>query len=184
MKVKPGKRTDEVVLELGRRDEPLLTAAGAAAFAIKRILVPLDFSECSKKALRYALALARQHSAALVLLYVAGTTPAYGPLDYAPVDFGNVQQEMEAGAAKQLAKMIEDEIGDAVPAEAIIRAGMASTEIVEAARELTADLIVISTHGRSGLKHVLLGSVAEQVVRHAPCPVLVVREREHEFLRG
>jgi universal stress protein A len=183
MKVKPGKRTGEVVLEVGRRDEPLLSTAGAPEFSIKRILVPVDFSDCSKKALRYALALAREHSGSLDLLYVAAL-PSYGPVDYGPMDYGNLQEEMVASATKELAKTIAEEIGKAVPAEAIVRSGVAAREIIDVARTLPADLIVVSTHGRSGLKHVLLGSVAEQVVRHAPCPVLVVREREHDFVKN
>jgi universal stress protein A len=182
MKVKPSKRSGEVVLELGRRDERLLTAAAATEFKIKRILVPLDFSDCSKKALRYALALARQHSAALDLVYVV-PAPSYASGEYGPIDYGNLQQELEEGAAKELRKTIAEEIVDSVPAGPIIRTGAAGREIIDLARSLPSDLIVISTHGRSGLKHVLLGSVAEQVVRHAPCPVLVVRESEHECLR-
>jgi nucleotide-binding universal stress UspA family protein len=182
MKVKPSKRSGEVVLELGRRDEPLLTAAAAPEFKIKRILVPLDFSECSKKALRYALALARQHSAALDLVYVVPLTP-YSSGDYGVIDYSYLQEELEESAGRELRKTIADEIVDSVAAGPIIRTGAAAREIIDVARSLPSDLIVISTHGRSGLKHVLLGSVAEQVVRHAPCPVLVVRESEHECLR-
>jgi len=182
MKVKPNRRTGEVVFEFGRRDEPLLAASAAPEFKIKRILVPIDFSECSKKALRYALALARQHSAALDLVYVV-PTPPYGAGEYGPVDYGNLQQELEQNAAKELGRTISEEVADSVRAGPIIRVGSAGREIVDVARTIPADLIVISTHGRSGLKHVLLGSVAEQVVRHAPCPVLVVRECEHEFLK-
>lgn len=183
MKVKPSKRTGEVVLEMGRRDEPLLAAAAAPDFKIKRILVPLDFSDCSRKALRYALALARQHSASLDLLYVV-PTPPYGSGEYGPVDFGHLQEELEETAERELRKTITEEIVDSVPAGAIVRTGAAAREIIDVARGVPSDLIIISTHGRGGLKHVLLGSVAEQVVRHAPCPVLVVREKEHEFLAG
>jgi len=183
MKVKPGRRTGKVVLELGRRDEQLLAASAAPEFKIKRILVPIDFSECSKKALRYALALARQHSATLDLLYVV-PTPPYGAGEYGPVDYGDLQEELQENAARELGRTISEEVGKAAPAGPIIRTGAAVREIVDVARTIPADLIVISTHGRSGLKHVLLGSVAEQVVRHAPCPVLVVRECEHEFLKN
>ena len=69
-----------------------------------------------------------------------------------------------------------------IGAEALVRAGQPYYEITTAAKELDVDLIVITTHGRTGLKHALLGSTAERVVRHAPCPVLTVREREHDFI--
>jgi len=68
-----------------------------------------------------------------------------------------------------------------VSTETSVRSGQPAFEIIEAAKVLPADLIIMSTHGRTGLKHVFLGSVTEHVVRQAPCPVLVVRDREHEF---
>ena len=77
-----------------------------------------------------------------------------------------------------------EEIGASAAWKIAVRPGRPATEIVEAARELAADLIVIATHGRTGLQHVLLGSVAENVVRHAPCPVLTVREHEREFVES
>jgi nucleotide-binding universal stress UspA family protein len=83
-----------------------------------------------------------------------------------------------------LANLVKEFVHGEVPAETVVRNGTPSMEIVELANTLPADIIIISTHGRSGLKHVLMGSVAEHVVRHAPCPVLVVREREREFLAG
>ena len=76
------------------------------------------------------------------------------------------------------------EMKDFVPSQAILREGNPSVEVVRAATELGSDLIILSTHGHTGLAHVLLGSTAERVVRYAPCPVLVVREREHEFIAG
>jgi universal stress protein A len=183
MKVKPSRHAGEVLMEIGGRDERFLATTTAPEFGIKRILVPLDFSDCSKKALRYALALARQHGAALDLLYVLPTLP-YGSGEYGVFDYGKLQEDMKASAEMKLAKTLSEEIGQcpSVRAGSILRIGTAAREIVDVARTLPADLIVIATHGRTGLKHVLLGSVAEQVVRHAPCPVLVVREREHEFV--
>jgi nucleotide-binding universal stress UspA family protein len=76
------------------------------------------------------------------------------------------------------------DIGNSVKTQAIIRIGQPASEIVDVAQELQSDLIILSTRGRSGLAHVFLGSTAEKVVRHAPCPVLVVREKEHEFING
>jgi nucleotide-binding universal stress UspA family protein len=79
---------------------------------------------------------------------------------------------------------LHEEVGDTVPATKQTRIGRPASEIAAAAKELDVDLIIISTHGHTGIKHVLLGSVTENVARLAPCPVLVVREEEHEFLRG
>jgi universal stress protein A len=75
-------------------------------------------------------------------------------------------------------------IGKIVTSRSVLRIGRAPDEIVAVARETGADLIVISTHGRSGLAHVLLGSTAEKVARQAPCPVLIVREKERDFITG
>jgi nucleotide-binding universal stress UspA family protein len=183
MKAKPGKRTGDVVLELDRRDEPLIAAAESGPFQIKRILVPIDFSDCAKKALRYALPFAQQQGATLVLLYVV-PTPPYGFGEYTSVNYAPLEIEMSAGGKKALADLAKAEIGNGARTEIAVRTGSAGVQINDFARSLPADMIIISTHGYSGLKHVLMGSVAEYVVRHAPCPVLVVREHEHEFLRS
>jgi universal stress protein A len=89
---------------------------------------------------------------------------------------------MKVGGEKELAKLVASEVPNEIPADTLVRVGSPAREIVEIARNLPADLIVISTHGRTGLKHVFLGSVTEHVVQRAPCPVFVVREREHEIL--
>jgi universal stress protein A len=184
MKAIPTKTPGEVRLELNRRDEPLMDAATRTAvkspFKLKRILVPIDFSDCSKKALQYALPLAREQQAAITLLYVV--PPAYGSGEYPAIDYAQFEASLRESGEKQLAKLAVDEVRGEVPGDTLVRAGSPSREIIEVARSLPADLIVISTHGRTGLKHVLLGSVAEHVVQRAPCPVFVVREREHECI--
>lgn len=181
MKIKPTKHAGEVLLEVNRRDEPLLAAGGTAPFHVKRILVPIDFSECSKKALRYGLELAKLHSAAITLLYVV-PNPSYGAIEYGGIDYAGLEAQMREDGRKELAVLVTNELRGRVKADAEIRTGSAGVEIVEVAKQLPADLIVVSTRGRTGLKHILLGSVAEHVVRHAPCPVLVVREKEHDFI--
>jgi nucleotide-binding universal stress UspA family protein len=184
MKAKPTTKPGAVTLELNRRDEPLLDAATLTAvkpsFKVKRILVPIDFSDCSKKALQYALPLAKEHQAAITLLYVVA--PAYSAGEYGGIDYAQLEASMKDGGEKELAKLAIDEVGGEVSTDTLVRVGSPPREIVELARSLPADLIVISTHGRTGLKHVVLGSVAEHVVQRAPCPVLVVRECEHEIL--
>jgi len=184
MKARRTRNPGEVTLELNRRDEPLMDAATRMAvkspFKIKHILVPIDFSDCSKKALQYALPLAKEHEAALTLLYVV--PPAYSAGEYGGIDYAQLEASMREGGEKELAKLAVDEVRGEVSADALVRVGSPAVNIIEVARSLPADLIVISTHGRTGLRHVLLGSVAEHVVQRAPCPVFVVREREHEIL--
>jgi len=186
MKAKPTKHSGEVVLELNRRDEPLMDAASrgttASPFQLKKILVPTDFADCAKKALQYAIPLAKQHAAALTLLHVVPSNYAVG--EFGGIDYASLDADMRASGGKQLAALVVDEVRGEISTDTLIRSGSPAVEIIEVAKSLPADLIVISTHGRSGLKHVFLGSIAGQVVRLAPCPVLVVREHEREFIAG
>lgn len=184
MKARPTQKSGVVTLELNRRDEPLMEAATRTAvkspFTVKRILVPIDFSDCSKKALQYALPLALEHQAAITLLYVVA--PAYGGVEYGAINYVELEATMRASGEQQLAELAAAEAREGVSFEILVRMGSPISEIIGTAQSLPADLIVISTHGRTGLKHVFLGSVTEQVVQRAPCPVFVVREREHEIL--
>ena len=183
MKAKPTKQPGTVMLEVDRNDEPLLAAASerTTPLRMKHILVPIDFSDCSKKALRYAVPLAKQHEADLTLLYVL-PAPAYAAGDYGGLPTGGLEDEMRASSRRELAALAVDEVERQVPTDVVIRSGSAANEIMNLARSLPADLIVISTHGRTGLPHVFLGSVVERVVQRAPCPVLVVREEEREIV--
>jgi len=142
-------------------------------FRAQTILIPLDFSEPSRDALKYAYSLAEQHGGKLVLFYslepVATPDFAYHPLMMEP-------REAIATAEQRLRKICSAEgIDESKIAQIVVRQGVAHVQITETARALQADLIVIATHGYTGLKHALLGSTAERVVRHAHCPVLVVR---------
>jgi nucleotide-binding universal stress UspA family protein len=184
MKAKPTSKRGEVSLELSRCDELLMDAATRTAvkspLKLQRILVPIDFSDCSKKALQYALPLAKEHGAGITLLYVV--PPAYGAGEYGGIDYAQLEAGMKEGGGKELAKLVADEVRGEARAETLVCVGSPARQIIEVARDLPADLVVISTHGRTGLKHVFLGSVTEHVVQRAPCPVFVVREREHEIL--
>lgn len=184
VKARPAHKPGEVTLELNRRDELLLDAATRtavkSALTLKRILVPIDFSDCSKKALQYALPLAKEHRATLTLLYIV--PPAYRGDEYAAINYAQLEESMIEGGKKELTKLATDEVPDGLSSDILVVVGSPAREIIETAKSLPADHIVISTHGRTGLKHVFLGSVAEHVVRRAPCPVFVVREREHEIL--
>jgi universal stress protein A len=151
---------------------------------LHRILVPIDFSDHSKKALQYAIPFAEQFKASVDLLYVV--EPAIYPADFSfgQVGFPSVEDELRLRGGEELQVLIKKEIGTRVPARSAVRTGKAFHEIDQYATEESIDLIIIATHGHSGMEHVLFGSTAEKVVRHAPCPVLVVREKERELLRS
>jgi universal stress protein A len=187
MKVKPTPKRGRVVVEVDRKDEPLLAAAEQAAtpspspFNLRRILVPTDFSDCSRKALEYAIPLARQFGARLLLLHVLPVSYFVGS-EFGPVDFPVPEAEWRTSSERELRTLAERTIGSQVPFDTEVRQGQPMVEITACAVESQADLILLSTHGRTGLRHVLVGSVTENVVRYAPCPVLVVREHEHDFV--
>ena len=149
-------------------------------FHIGKILVPIDFSEPSRKALHYAKLFAQQFEASLTVVH------AVEPLSYPP-DFAVVPllpPDVEEARTRELETQLRElaaSVGGGVKVESVIRNGRVWQEIVDYAKATDVDLIIISTHGYTGLKHVLLGSVAEKIVRHAPCPVLVVRDEEHDF---
>lgn len=147
--------------------------------AIRSILVPTDFSRFSEKALDYAAAFARQCGARITLVHVI--EPIATP-DFA-VSFPIALQTEKA---QEFCKGVLDQIGQKHDLTELLEGklicfGRPFSKIVEAARTLKTDLIVIATHGYTGLKRTFLGSTAEAVVRHAPCPVLVVRSAERDF---
>ena len=152
---------------------------------VKRILAPIDFSPDSEKALKYALRLAQQFGAQVVLFHV--TEPQAYMGEYMPPgamvdwDASVLQKASEKLTTTEAALVVAAEDRQ-VETECHLGTGVAHHEIVQAAQTLEIDLIVISTHGRTGLRHMLMGSTAERVVRHATCPVLVVREKEHDFV--
>jgi nucleotide-binding universal stress UspA family protein len=146
---------------------------------LRTILLPTDFSECAESALRYAADFARQSGARLLCLHVVEpTAPAvgYGPAVEAlpPADFGG---QLEESAAGELPRLAAREECAGLEVEEVLAHGEAAAEIVRVARERGADLIVISSRGRTGLGRMLFGSTAESVVRHAHCPVLVVKPK-------
>lgn len=148
-----------------------------ASLKLSKILVPVDFSEESKKALNYGLGFARQFGATLVLLHVVEVIVYPGEIGYGSFMPPMTEETLAANAKARLETMAK-EITLPTPVQTLVRLGSPFTEIVAAAKDEDLDLIVIATHGYTGLKHVLLGSTAERVVRHAPCPVLTVRVRE------
>jgi nucleotide-binding universal stress UspA family protein len=152
---------------------------------INTILCPVDFSENSEHALNYALTLAILNKAKLHLLHVV--EPFTYPL--MAETFGPQLQEVEI--AMEIERAAQKQLDDRVAGLTIEYPNVAGRqitgnpfiEIIQAARSLQADLIVMGTHGRTGLAHILIGSVAEKIVREAPCPVLTVKHPEHKFVK-
>jgi nucleotide-binding universal stress UspA family protein len=145
---------------------------------LRRILVPTDFSETSAAALRYAIALARRFAARVYLLNVADD-PAIGTEDEYPI---GIFVTMQNAAYDRLRRLLTEQDVEDLQPDYATRVGLPAEEIVRYAREHAIDLIVMGTHGREGVMRVVLGSVAETVVRRAPCPVLTVHHPEREFV--
>lgn len=145
---------------------------------IERILVPVDFSDHARAVLDWAAHLAEEHGSRVLLLHVYHLPVEFQQLEgaYLPADFwSNVKSEAE----QQLGEEAEGLRGRGLEVEALVREGYPATVIIEEACTQQADLIVIGTHGHTGLKHLLLGSIAERVVQKAPCPVLTVKSPEN-----
>jgi nucleotide-binding universal stress UspA family protein len=141
---------------------------------VRRILVPTDFSPPSHAALDMAIELGRRFGAEITLMH-AHQVPSYlYPEGMMPVS-ADILADLERSIVAELGRLAAFASAAGVPAATRHAIGIAVDEIVRAASELPADLIVMGTHGRTGLRHALLGSVAEKVVRRAPCPVLTVR---------
>ncbi len=149
---------------------------------LRRVLVPVDFSECSERAMEYAQEFCEKYDAALHLLHVlevhVSSTPQFtmglAVPDRQEESFELAQQKLEEYPNKDWAANRE-----------VVRAtvhGSPFVEIVKYAKDQEIDVIVVGTHGRTGLSHVFLGSVAENVVRQTPCPVLVVGQKGRQFV--
>lgn len=150
---------------------------------LARILVPLDFSEQSLKALHYAVRFAEQFGAELILQNVVQPVVYPSELGYVADEIPLLSEQALVKSARQrIEKLAQEAVMPPLKVQTLVSIGNPFHEITSAALERKVDLIVIATHGYTGLKHVLMGSTAEKVVRHAPCPVLTVRQREHEFV--
>ena len=149
---------------------------------MKTILHPTDFSEPSRHALGYAVSFAREFEGKLYILHVIEeiSSAMYFDMLQAP-PLVQLMNDIENQARKALDEILPPEVRGAIPTEYLIRRGVPFLEIIRCAGQIKADVIVCGTHGRTGLKHALFGSVAEKVVRKSPCPVLSVRHPEHKF---
>ena len=150
---------------------------------MNKVCVPIDFSETSEHALLYGGTFAERFGAQLHLLHVVQDLDAFmtEPTGLASWPSAEILQDIEQGASKSLEKLSES-VPKSVDVVRVLKHGVPFHEITRYAEKEKVDLLIIGTHGRTGLKHFLLGSVAERVVRSSPCPVLTIRHPEHEFV--
>jgi nucleotide-binding universal stress UspA family protein len=152
------------------------------AVSLQRILIATDFGDASVAAVKYGVALAEAFGAVLHVLHVVEPLPGIGLPEVAMVASPTDAAETRRRAEQELAGVLTREERERFAARLEVRTGKAVVEIVGYARSEGVDLIVVGTHGRGAVLEVLLGSVAANVVRHAPCPVLTVRPTGHDFV--
>lgn len=151
--------------------------------ALKTILVPTDFSDASEAALNYGKAMAEAFGASLHLVHVMEDLLAQAwAAEVYVASMPQLREEIDKESRQRLASMLTDEERRRYRVETALLAGNPFVEIVRYAKAHNVDLIVMGTHGRGPIAHMLLGSVAEKVVRKSPCPVLTVRDAQHEFV--
>jgi universal stress protein A len=182
MKVRRSTQPGTVTLEMHRFDEDLLEKGQPRKepLPIRKIVVPIDFSPFSYKSLDYASAFAAQSKAEILLLHVVPVT--YVDADLVAFDYTEIEKQTAEAAKVRLEKLVQERIVPELKTSIRVPVGRAVDEIVKTAEEFEADLIIMSTHGYTGIKHAFLGSTTENVVRYAPCPVLTLRQREHDFV--
>lgn len=140
-----------------------------------KIILPTDFSDCSAEAARIARRLAEQFGSSLTVIHVLDEPVALDPMFRGDVPVELLKERMEQFARESMDAFVASHFSGLPGFDTMIATGIPYREIVRTARDAAAELIVIGTHGRTGVEHVLFGSTAERVVRMAPCPVLSVR---------
>lgn len=150
--------------------------------AFDKIVVPTDFSADSQRALKFAQDLAGMFDAEIVVVHVL-EPPVYPAMTFGAgaATLPPLQDEMRKAVSTHLTRIMEEEFAEGAKARSVLREGSPFSEILAVAREEAADLIVIATHGHTGIAHLLLGSTAEKVVRKASCPVLTIRDPDRKF---
>ena len=147
-----------------------------------KIILPTDFSDCSAEAARVARRLAEQFESRLTVLHVLDEPVALDPMFRGDVPVELLKDRMEQFARESMDAFVASHFSGLAGFDTILATGIPYREIVRTARDAAAELIVIGTHGRTGVEHVLFGSTAERVVRMAPCPVLSVRGGRSRFI--
>ncbi len=148
---------------------------------IKTILFPTDFSQGARAAMDYAISLAQDYKAKLILLYVIQDISIAEWYIPSSISAADLVADMQKSATREMEKWAAEAGGKVSNVENLIERGVPFVEIIRTAKERSADLLVIGTHGRTGIDHMLFGSTAEKVVRKSPCPVLTVRMAGKEF---
>ncbi|UJS18219.1 MAG: universal stress protein [Candidatus Jettenia sp.] len=147
---------------------------------LKKILCPIDFSPCSTYALNYAIDLSMKDQASLYLIYVIETHINNVGDVVKQIDLSLEDQQTD-NLKIRLINLIPGKTREKIYVDTFIVKGIPFVEIIKAAKDKQVDLIIMGTHGRTGLKHILIGSVAERVIQKAPCPVLSIRLPEQLF---
>jgi nucleotide-binding universal stress UspA family protein len=148
---------------------------------IKTILFPTDFSQGARAAMEYAVSLAQDFKAKLILLYVIQDISIAEWYIPSSISAADLVEDMQRSAEREMDKWELEIAGKVRDVEKLIVRGVPFVEIIRTAKERKADMIVIGTHGRTGIDHMLFGSTAEKVVRKSSCPVLTVRMSGKEF---
>jgi len=155
---------------------------GPTMIDIKKILHPTDFSDNADAALPYVKEFAKKFGAKVSLVHVVAV-PVYAASYEISVDLTSMRDALFDGAKKKLAELEAQLKAEGIAVESFVEIGTSYVEIITTAEREKVDMIVLATHGLGGLKHMLLGSTAERVVRKAPCPVLTIHHPEHEFVK-
>lgn len=153
--------------------QPDTAGLRSPSFRLDTILVPVDFSECSLKALDYGVSLAQRLGASVTLLHCV--EPLHSGSLLEQKKFRRLHGDLARQAQHRVAELAKERVKPFVPVKHYVREGAAAEAIVKLAGKARAHLIVLGTHGHTGWKHALLGSVTERVIRHSHCPVLTVR---------
>jgi nucleotide-binding universal stress UspA family protein len=141
----------------------------------KKILWPTDFSEPSYEALKAAIELASRFSAELYVMHAVSSLPVVpGPSGPTSFNVSLYEEELQESAVNSIKEIIKNKIPNSIKTHSIVSAGLVADEIVQEAEKQKIDLIVTATHGERGWRHLIFGSIAEKVVRMAPCPIMVV----------
>jgi nucleotide-binding universal stress UspA family protein len=149
--------------------------------AFKEILVPTDFSEYSLRALDYAIEIAEKFASRLEIVYVVEPLMPAADVAWSTVDFDKLTQAHKESGRKRLDALVGERVPKGIKADTAILLGKPFVEIIKRAKASNTDLIIMATHGRGAISHLLLGSTTEKVVRKAPCPVLTVKHPKQLF---
>jgi nucleotide-binding universal stress UspA family protein len=139
-------------------------------------VVPTDFSDYSLRALAYAIGLAEAYEADVKLVYVNEPALQVSDMAWVGIDERTQNSTLMREARGNLERLVSEQVPDGLPTEAVVLNGDAVEEIIRYANDVRADLIVMATHGRAGLSHILMGSTAEHIIRKASCPVLTLKQ--------